>query len=84
MTNKQLRDRTAEAMGFKPIKNLDGKQHAFQKPNSMEWITNDTMDHIAQSMMMSMRTGFYGSQAMAGVSLEQAHINWNKYEKGKL
>ena len=83
MTHKQLRDRTAEAMGFKPIKNLDGKQHAYQKPGTMEWVTNDTMSWIAQGMTMAQRTGFYGSQTMAGVSLEEAHKNWKRYEKGK-
>jgi hypothetical protein len=81
MTHKQLVKATAEAFGFKPIKSIAGKQHAYQRPDTMEWVTNNTMSRIVEALQSAQSTGFYGSQAMAGLSLDEAHANWKKYNE---
>lgn len=45
----------------------------------------DNLDNIHKYYMglieMAINSGFYAGQAMAGVSLEDCHKNWKKYNK---
>lgn len=77
----KLRKATAAALKLEPIKDITGEQHAYERPETHEWLLNGTVDEVTKMLGRAMQSGFYAGQAMAGVEIEDCEKNWKKYNK---